>query len=184
MGRVIFLIPIVAVILLFAFGIFSLASRGTGTLVVEAQVSGGAVSKFVAVSATVSGMTHDTPFNITVSPGGYTVTYSPLKWYYTPTPRQVIVEGGKIAYSVGLYVPVPVEIVVSQSGPNSTALTVEHGVTPIIWVNNSDQTIEVESTAFSHAILAGGNYTSVVTKAGPLTVSIFPFDSQVTLNVN
>lgn len=183
MGNFIFVVPVVAVIAIAVAGVLSYTSTSSGMLVVEAQAVQGGTTVSLSVSATISGTARTTPFNLTLTPGTYQVEYGSVKWYATPPAKYVTVTGGRVAFAVGSYVPVPVEISITQSGPNTTSAIVEHNVTPVVWVNRTGQTIQLESSLFSREIPAGGNYTSTFKNPGTVTFTISPGGSQVAVTV-
>lgn len=183
MGNLVFIIPVVAVIVIAIAGVLSYTSTGSGTLVVEALALQGDNTVSLSVPATISGTSHTTPFNLTLSPGTYRVDYASAKWYATPPPKYVTVTGGRVAFAVGSYVPVPVEISITETGPNTSSAIVEHNVTPVVWVNRTGQTIQLESSIFSREIPAGGNYTSTFKSPGTFAFTIAPGGAQVTITV-
>ncbi len=183
-GRAYFIAPVAVILIaLIVLSFYSSEATAPGTLVVEAQVTVGSATRFASVQAEVTGVAKITPFNVTVSPGTYTVTYSPVKWYSAPPPKSVTVAGGKTAYSVGVYIPTPVDVTISQLGPNATSISAEHGVTPVTWFNTTGQTIKLTSSAFTASILPRGNYTAILSSPGDLTVTILPSGETMSLNV-
>ena len=182
-GSLVFFIPVIILIALVLFGLYQNAENSSGVLVVEAQSQYGSSSHFISATATVSGVVHKTPFNLTVSPGSHTVTYNALEWYRSPPPKTVTVIGGGTAYSVGVYVPTQVIVGVDQAGFNSTKVTSKGGITPVVWVNTGTLAVQLESTAFSVVLSQGQNYTRVFTGSGSLVVSLQGTNSSMTLNV-
>lgn len=181
-GLLLFAIPIVAVIGLVIMGAISAYDNTNGTLVIEAQLANGSAPVYTSVPATVAGTTQKTPYNLSLPQGSYLVTYGTLKWYNPPSQRQITLEGGKTAYAIGVYTPTPVAVAISASGPNATSIAVEHGVTPVVWLNEGSVTLQLSSPSFSSAIPPGGNFTTVFVSPGTFKISFPPqgFDVMVT----
>ncbi|MDG6924647.1 MAG: hypothetical protein JRM96_01035 [Nitrososphaerota archaeon] len=183
LGQLLFFGPIVALIIIVLLGFGSSIAGGSGTLVVRAQGVQQSPGDYLHVSATVSGSSRITPFNLTLRQGTYTVSYAPLEWYRTPHPVSVTVIGGKTAYAVGSYVPTPVGVSIGPGGPNVTSATAEHNVTPIVWINRSTATVQISSPLFSVPIPPGANHTSTFPTPGTVQVQIFPYGGSVSVVV-
>ncbi|MDG6901555.1 MAG: hypothetical protein JRM80_06295 [Nitrososphaerota archaeon] len=174
-GRVIFFVPVVAVLALMVIGLMSIASITTGTLVLE-TMSSGRYSPSIQLHATVTvGSTVRTsPFNLTLSQGSYTVVYGALAWYVTPVPRSLFLPNGKTEYAVGTYSPILRGIAITPNGLNSTDITAEHGVTPVVWVNErSAVTVLVVSGVGRIPLNPYQNYTMVFPSQGSFFFDIF-----------
>ena len=183
LGRTLFVIPVLLVIGIVAFGLVSAWLNSTGTLVVEAQSSYGGVTSPLLAVATVSTTTGHTPYNVTLNPGSFTVTYSQLEWYHTPPPTAVVVLGGKTAYSIGIYTPIASVISVTSVGFNSSRSTAKHGVTPVVWIDASTKAVQIESGSFNAVIAPGQNYTRIFQAASNMTVTLLGTGSKMTVNV-
>jgi hypothetical protein len=129
---------------------------------------------------TVSGTT---PMTLSLSQGSYTVTFSALAWYTTPPPKYVTVLSGKDSYAVGVYDPIVEYVSVGGGQFNRTSLAVEHGVTPVVWVNPSseDQIIFSQLTGRVE-VPPMQNFTYVFQQKGTFTFS-FPLNSSPSLEI-
>ena len=184
-GTLVFLIPTIIIIALVAFAILSTSGLQNGTLVISAQTSSNYyLPKQLSVMASVSGRSATTPYNLTLSPGSYTVTFSPLAWFYPPADRVVSVPGGKAAYAVGVYDPIVRTVLVAANSFNSSSIFVDHGVTPVVFINRMGEDALIQSTSFGRVdISPAGNFTYVFPKAGAFLVymPLVP-DSNVTIS--
>lgn len=167
------MIPVVAVTALVLLGIFSYVPNTTGALIVEAQSAYGGSSHSIASQAAVLGVTRPTPFTLTVSPGSYSVSYLGLAWYYTPSPKSVIVIGGGTAYAVGTYTPILDFISVYSSSFNCSIVKAEHSVTPVVWIDRSTQAVQLSSPSFGAVVAPNQNFTKVFSTPGNFTVELF-----------
>ena len=183
LGKLVFVLPIIVVLSLFVLGAVSNAINRTGTLVVEAQSSYGGTSSPLSVAASVSGTTSDTPYNVTLGQGSYTVTYPPLQWYRTPPTNTVVVLGSKTAFSIGTYVPIAAVVGVSSGNFNSSRVTAEHGVTPVVWIDASAEAIQIKGNSFTAVIEPTQNYTGIFEVAGEVTVSLLGTSSTMVVDV-
>lgn len=170
LGALLFFIPVVAILALFVTGNALNSQQSTGTLIIEAQSTYANDSRFINVLATVNGVTHMTPYNTTITPGTYTITYSSLKWYYPPESRTVSVPGGTRTWAVGTFKPIPSVVSVTQTGFNETTLKAGSGITPVVWVNQSSQPLEIESSTFTHVIPAESSFFHVFRASGNYTI--------------
>jgi energy-converting hydrogenase Eha subunit F len=173
-GRIVFFIPTLVVLAVAAFGIISFISIQTGTIVVEATSSGRyAASIQLHPYVSVGGKTEQSPFNLTLPQGQYTVEFGQLTWYLTPAARSVAVSGGKTQYAVAVYDPVVRVISMSSAGFNSTSVTAEHGLTPVIWVNISAEVFTLNIQGLARVSLnPGENYTAIFSSQGTFSYSI------------
>lgn len=168
LGRLVFFVPIVALVLLLAVGLISYVSSESGTLVVVAE-SAGRYSSGVQlhVTVTVGSSTGTTPANFTLPAGYYTVTYGAAAWYVTPSSRNTTVSGGKTQYAVGLYSPALKVIGVTDGGFNVTAVSALHEVTPVIWVNVGSSAVTMDINSLGRVSLyPSQNYTHVFPASG------------------
>ena len=183
-GRLIFFIPTLAILAVVAFGLVSFPSIQSGTLIVEAMSSGRyAPSVQLHPSVTVGGESEQSPFNLTLARGEYTVVFGELSWYVTPASRSVAVSGGKTQYAVATYDPVVRVIAISSTGFNSTSTTAEHGLTPVIWVNTSNDvyTLNVQGVA-RISLNPGENYTTIFPSQGAFSYSLLSSNYNGTVN--
>jgi hypothetical protein len=180
-GRIVFFIPTLVVLAVAAFGIISFISIQTGTIVVEAMSSGRyTTSVQLHPYVSVGGKTEQSPFNLTLPQGQYTVEFGQLSWYLTPGTRSVVVSGGKTQFAVAVYDPVVRVISISSAGFNSTSTTAEHGLTPVIWVNLSKEVFTLSIQGLAKIPLnPGENYTAVFPSQGTFSYSIPNYDGNV-----
>lgn len=173
-GRIVFFIPVLIMLVIVAFGIISFISTQSGTLVVEAM-SSGRYSPTIQLhpSVSVSNKTMQSPFNLTLPHGQYTVVFGPLSWYLTPAARTVVVSGGKTQFAVAVYAPVVRVISISSAGFNSTAVTAEHGLTPVVWVNVGVELYTLNIQGLARVSLnPGENYTAIFSSQGTFGYSV------------
>jgi hypothetical protein len=173
-GGLVFFVPTVLAVAVVAFAIVSFLSVQNGTLVVEAS-SSGRYSPPVPLHphVTVDGTTEVSPFNVTLPQGTYTVTFGEVAWYATPPPRTVVVSGGKSQFAVGVYSPILREIAITSSGFNSTAVTALHGVTPVVWVNLSHDSVVLDIKNLNVITIGpGGNFTKIFPTEGSFDFSL------------
>lgn len=144
-----------------------------GQLIVQAKALDrhpGAGQRYVdlSVQATVEGISRTTPFTLTLSPGTYTVSFSPLPWYRVLNPQLTIsLPAGTTAYATGLYEPVPVVIAVKEGAFNVTKVRALHGVTPVIWVNQGANYTVLHIQPYGRVVLyPGQNFTWVYDEPG------------------
>lgn len=183
LGTVAFLVPFVVVFGVFAFTYYGSISNTTGVLVVEAQSSYGASSKFIHVQATVNGITQTTPFNATLNAGTYTVSYASIGWYYHAANRTVGIPGGKVVYAVGVFNPIPDYVGATQTGFNVTRVNAGAGITPVVFQNVSGQPIQLQSVNFNRVIPAMENYTYVFQTSGQYRVLLLGTNANMTVTV-
>lgn len=174
-GRIVFFVPIAVVLALVVIGLLSVTSITTGTLVVE-TISSDRYSPSIQLHASVSvGSTGRTsPFNLTLSQGSYTVVYGALPWYVTPVPRSLFLPNGRTEYAIGTYTPILRGIAITPNGLNSTDITAEHGVTPVVWINErSTVSVLVISDIGRIPLNPSQNYTMVFSSQGSFFFDIF-----------
>ena len=183
-GRLVFFIPILIVLLLVAFALWSGATGTSGVLMVRAQ-SASSASTSLPASVSVNGETSTVPFNLTLAQGSYVVTFNPLGWYTAPPPETVVVPAGKTSYAVGVYTPVERVVAISNDGFNQTSITALHGVTPVVWVNEAGSPVVLDVQGVKAVPLeAGQNYTQVFQSAGKFAYSIFNTSEQGRVTVS
>jgi hypothetical protein len=175
MGKFLFFIPVIAIIVIVVVGLISITPSQAGTLVVQAMTSNRYSQSFALhVSATVGTSTETTPFNVTLVQGEYTVTYGPVEGYHTPMSRSVFLTGGKTEYAVAVYSPVVRSISMSGNGFNATTVTVLHGITPVVWINTGSNVVVLELQGFGRTSIGPSqNYTAIIASKGTLTFDIF-----------
>jgi hypothetical protein len=182
-GNFVFFLPIILLVAIVLFGFYQNTENATGVLSVEAQSSYGSSSHFISSITTVSGATKQTPYDLTLKPGPYTVTYGALQWYQTPPPKTVTVLGGTTAYAVGVYVPIRVKIDANGAGFNATQVTAKSGVTPVVWTDTGNSAVQLKSTVFNIVLTPGQNYTRVFDSPDELIVSLIGTTATMTVNV-
>jgi hypothetical protein len=173
-GRLIFFVPTLLVIAIVAFGIANFISVQNSTLIVEASSSGQySPSLQLHPQVTVGSTTKVSPFNITLPQGTYTVVFGEVTWYVTPTPRTVVLSGGKTEFADAVYDPVVREIAITSSGFNATSLTALHGVTPVVWVNLSEDVVVLNIKNLDSVSLSPGqNFTRIFSTTGTFDFSL------------
>jgi plastocyanin len=174
LGGLVFFIPTVIILGIVAFGVFSYISTRSGTLEVEAMSSARyEPSVQLHPLVTVNGMSTKSPFNVTLPEGEYTVVFGNMSWYTTPASRSVVVSGGETQFAVGVYDPVVRVISMSSVGFNSTSVTAEHGLTPVIWVNVGENAFTLNIQGLARISLnPGENYTTIFSTQGTFSYSI------------
>jgi hypothetical protein len=173
-GTLVFLIPVVLVVALAAYAIFDATLSQDGTLIVTAQTSAKYYPvEYLNVAVSLAGKSGTTPFNITLPQGTYTVTFPSQRWFTSPLSRTVNVTARGDSFVVGVYDPIPVTVSVSQTKFNTTAISVLHKVTPLIWVNPTNGYEVISSTLTGRIIIAPmQNYTYVFQESGSYSFSI------------
>lgn len=178
-----FFIPVVAIFALLLFGYFSTLPDRSGTLTVDAINSYGGSTHALSVQATVDGITKDTPFNVTLTPGYYTVSFQNNSLFYPTPSKSVGVIGGETVYAVGVYRPIPTVVLVTQTGFNSTAITITRGITPVVWENRGNQSVQIVSDLFNQVMTPGSNYTRIFSSAGTYRVTLLGTAGAMTVAV-
>jgi hypothetical protein len=146
-GVLAFVVPILVVSAVVVYGVIAAGSSGTGKLIVEAQSSSTYYHiEILHVKVGVSGEpAGETPYNLSIHTGTYTVTFYQVPWFTTPASKAVNVTGGKTSYVVGTYDPVVVFVSVGGGEFNVTSASAFHDVTPLTLVNPSDQYVSIRS---------------------------------------
>ena len=168
-GQLLFFIPVIAITLFFVFGLLSTVyAPRDGIVVVEAVSSGRyAPSVPLQVSVTMGGKSGETPFNVTLPAGTYTVVYGSKQWFFTPDARSVDLVGGTTAYAIGTYRPIVTSIGITQGGFNSTAVKALHGITPVVWINLGTRVVELQIQGVGiFRIQPSSNFTHVFQPQG------------------
>lgn len=133
----------------------------------------------LSLEVTVGGQTVRAPDNLTLSPGSYTVDFSPLQYYAAPAARQVQVSAGVTVFAAGVYVPVVMKIGVTPSGFNRTSIGALHGVTPVSWIDTSSGPVTINIDQVGRVNLnAGQNYTHIFSGPGSYSYQLFLTPSQ------
>ena len=174
-GKLIFFIPVAAVILLVLFGLVSYVADESGTLVVEAVSSTrySAAKLELRVPFSVGTTAGATPYNLSLPIGSYTVTYGAVQWFYTPAPRTVSVAGGKTVYAIAVYDPVQEGVTITQNGFNDTRVGALHAVTPVVWINHTNATVVLVLGSIGNIPIAPSlNYTHVFGSKGTYAFSL------------
>lgn len=182
LGTLVFFIPLVVIVSVVVIGFIQLAQPGT--LKVQAitvdrflapdKQNGSALVSVTVTAASGSGTnTGTTPTSFSLSSGTYTVSYGTDNWYKTPSSKTVSVPAGKTVYAVGVYEVLTAPVSITQSGFNATKIEALHGVTPVIWINNSGSSVVLSLETFgTFPLSAGQNYTKVFYDAGSFTFSV------------
>ena len=152
-----------------AYIVFSSTFAPPGTLVVRAGSDGSPLS----VTFSLQGVQGSTPMNFSLSGGSYTVDFSNLTWYSSPSPVTIVVLSGQTAYAYGAYTPIPKAISIANDAFNESRVAVLHGVTPVTWVNRGENAVALVGVGFpSVTIPPGGSRTYVFPSAGTYTIEI------------
>jgi hypothetical protein len=164
-----FFIPVVIIggVLAYAF-VSYVFTPTTGTLYVAMEAAPyRAPIKFLQGTVGVDSTSVASPANLTLKAGAHTVIFPQVKGYLTPSARSIEVFAGKLAYAYGVYYPIKVVIIVTPQSFNATKVSAIHGITPVVWVNTSSQTVTLQGTSWNVAsINPGGNFTYVYQDAG------------------
>jgi hypothetical protein len=171
-----FFIPIIIVAgLVFVAAYGSLFGNNMGELRVQAEAMPyHSPATSLSVQASVNGTALTTPSSLSLAAGKYTVSFASAAGYYPPTTRHVTVLAGKTSYAVSVFVPIKKVITFTPTAFNSTRITATHQVTPVFWVNISDQVVTLQSAAFgSRPIQPGGNMSMVFQSPGTFTFWIY-----------
>ncbi len=171
-GRLVFFLPAILLLAVIAYAFLTSGIGGNGTLVVQAQSSYGSVTRYIAATATVNGVSGKTPFDLALTPSMYTVTFGQLEGYTTPQPRTTPVLGGKTTFAVGVYIPIPEITGVAAGGFNMTQARGLHGITPFVWINQATEAIQLKSSAFNTVVPPGQNFTYIFSATGHYQVVI------------
>jgi len=176
-GRFLFFIPVVIILAVVAFALWSTLAQTNGLLVVRAQESDTASTPLHATAA-VDGMTLTTPFNLSLSKGSYEVNFQTLAWYTPPPPRTVALQAGGTAYAVGVYTPIVRRIAISGTAFNETSTTALHGVTPVVWINEGPPLVLDIQGLNPVSLQTGQNYTHIFQAGGTFTFSVYDSSSE------
>src|SRR2546428_7907903 len=148
-GKLLFAIPLLVLTVAIVFGY--LASSQPGTLDVEARDAHSLNP--LAAQAYVNGNSVMTPTTLSLVQGVYTVTFSQLQWYQTPSARTVSLSAGHTAYALGEYTPTPEIIRISSGGLDTTSISAKGGLSPVVWVNTSAQFVVLLGDQFNRVII-------------------------------
>ena len=178
-GRLLFFVPAVLIIVLVLYAYVQL--NAPGTLIMQAEDANG---NQLNVHATVNGNTYTTPQTIKLGQGSYTVDFSTIAWYYPPTSRSIAVTPNQIVYAVALYTPEVKFVQAIPTGFNVTSITVLHGVTPVTWVNPSTSLVTFSGGPFQQVRLEPGqSYTYTFPTAETIRVNIGSTNETLTIVV-
>ena len=153
-GTLLFIVPIVLVAALVAYAIVDTTSFGNGTLIIRAQTSTKYYSAlYLNVTVTAAGKSGTTPLTLSLPQGTYTVTFPSQQWFTPPPSRTVNLTSRGDSFVVGVYNPIPVSVSVNQDKFNTTKITVLHRVTPLIWVNPTQNYAVISSDLTGRIII-------------------------------
>ncbi|MDE1852990.1 MAG: hypothetical protein KGI38_04480 [Thaumarchaeota archaeon] len=174
LGKLLFFIPVLALLVLVVFALVTYVAFESGTLTVVTYSSGRYSPSFqLHATVTVGATTETSPFNFSLSQGHYTVVFGQLTWYVTPPPRAITLTGGGTEYAVGTYNPIVRVVAITQDGFNSSSVSALHGVTPVVWKNEGSSSVTFEISGVTRIPLAPGqNYTKVFAAAGTFNFDI------------
>jgi hypothetical protein len=176
-GRFLFFVPAIIIVILVVYAYIQLNSPGT--LIISAEDANGNQLK---VHATVNGNTVTTPTKLPLSQGSYTVDFATVTWYYPPASRNVAVDPGQTVYAVGFYQPETVFVQVTPAGFNVTTIAALHAVTPVKMINPTNSFVQISGGPFPNVGLnPGQTYTYMFPTAG--TFEFNEYSGNVTLTV-
>jgi len=187
LGTLLFFIPIALILLLVVYGVLSSHLLGSGTLIVSAQTSNRYYpSVGMNVTAQVgTSYKGTTPLHLPLGQGTYLVQYSQTQWFYTPPERSITLVPGQTEYAVGVYDPIVRTILISSSMFNSTEVTAEHYITPVVFINQMRTNILIQSDPTGRVnISPSGNFTYVFSSAGTFPIYLVGGTSTVTVSVS
>jgi hypothetical protein len=172
LSTLIFLLPILVVVAVAAYQVLSYSSTQDGVLKVYAIDTRN--DNITGVSASINGMSVQLPYAGVLAQGDYTVTYSSVKWFITPSPKHVTVLGGRTAYAIGVYTPKPVNVAITQAGFNVSSVTVLHIITPLVITNTqSDYAVLTGLPGRGNVVLAPGqSFTASFNETGTFKVQV------------
>lgn len=179
-----FWVPVALIVLIVLVALLE-ATGSNGTLVVGAETSSRYYpARGLAASAAVQGVTQTTPFNLTLAPGQYTVQFSPVAGFVTPSAHQVTVTRGRTSYVTAVYQPV-VQYVGDPGGLfNTSSVQAIHDVTPVTWVNNRSSYFVILIQPLGRIVLDPyQNFTHVFTKPGDYAYATFSGNSTGSVHV-
>jgi hypothetical protein len=170
---ILFLIPIMITSIFVFYGIIiSYLQPKFGTLIIKTIVLDNDQHKIteLTVSVAVDGSIYRSPVNISLAPGLHKVSFFEVMGYRTPLEKFVNVLPGKEAYAIGVYTPVEFIINITKNKivfTNITNIAIIHGVTPVVFVNVSDEPVQLGSYLFDSPVLAPHqNYTKIFESPG------------------
>lgn len=187
LAYVLFMLPVVViaglVVYQFTFG------NQHGTITVEAVSSGTRHSLNVPyeVYNQAGSILHSgtTPSNVSLPQGSYEVAYGTIPWYGQSPSRVVELGAGLTAFAVGELTPTQEVIMFNNSGFNNTVAVALHDVTPVVWVNGSNQTMVLVGQGFSTVTLQPlQNYTHIYSDSGAFEFLAYSTDYTGTVNVS
>ena len=179
-GKLLFALPLLALTAAIVYGY--VASSQPGTLVVEAKDS--KTQRDLAVQAWINGRSVATPASLSLPQGVYTVIFNETSWYQTPGPRTISLLAGRTAYAVAEYNPIPIVIQVSTGGFDRTGVRARMGVTPVVWVNTSNQFVVLIGDQWERAIIdPNQNFTYVYQNMGTFRYALWQTDFGGTVTV-
>jgi heme/copper-type cytochrome/quinol oxidase subunit 2 len=178
-GKLLFVIPAVVIIVLGVYAFIHLNSPGV--LIVRAEDENFAP---LAAPFTVNGNSYTTPENVSLSQGSYVVTFGTIPWYYPPVTRDVTIAPGYQAYAVGSYQPETKSVQVTPSGFNETAVVALHGVTPVTWINPSSSLVTFSGGPFQQVRLQSGqSYTYTFTTPESFVLNVGTTNENMTVTI-
>lgn len=190
LGNLLFVLPFALILGLLIYGYLHTASPGKVDIQAVSEnkyLPAGQTSSPLSVQVTVNGLMETTPYIGSLPTGTYTVSYATIPWYQTPAPKNVSVGNGLTVDATGTYTVIPVFIQVNGSGFNTTSVSAEHGVTPVIWMNPTSSDILIGVAPYGKELLGPGqNFTTIFQSPGAyeFTSSVGnPFSSSGTVKV-
>jgi hypothetical protein len=174
-GRLLFFIPVIAVLALVILGLISVVLNQDGILVVATYTSDKYYSEIpLHVPVTVAGRVVTSPFNLTLLQGSYSVVYPSVKWFVTPQAKTVGLSAGKTIYAIGVYVPVVMVVSISVNGFNASSIKAMHQITPVTWVNDQSTSVVLDVSSIGRVSLhPSQNFTTVFASSGTYGFDVF-----------
>ena len=154
----------------------TLTFNSSATVIIVAQTPGHYYYPPRELNATVDfdGKVRTMPLTIQLGDGTYLAVFQPLSWYATPPPKNVTVFYlSQSSYVTVVYTPIPAVFALTRSGLNATSIQAKSGVTPVVWLNQSNSTVTLTGAGIgTHLIAPGGNFTTVFVSPGPVPFQI------------
>ena len=179
-GKLLFALPLLVITAAIVYGYVNTSQPGT--LVVQARDAHSLNP--LSVQASVNGNSVTTPATLSLVQGLYDVTFSQLQWYQTPSPKTIPLSAGHTAYALGEYAPTPEIIRISSQGFDNTRVSAKSGLSPVVWVNTSTQSVVLLGDQFNRVIInPNQNFTYVYQSTGKFLYSIWQTNFDGTINV-
>lgn len=185
-GWLLFVLPLAIIFGIIAYQVYAVETApktGTLSLITLVQPYHSAQAK-QAEEVTVDGAAVEAPANLTLAPGPHVIVFPAQNGYTTPASRRIVIGAGQTSYAVGLYVPIVRFVGVQPNTFNDTSVKAVQGVTPVCFLNISNQVVTIQSLAWESSsdpqgikpLGAGQNFTYVYLSVG--TSAFWNFDNR------